>query len=551
MINNINSERGSSLIIVLLMIVIFSLLGLTLLTGAINGAKQNTIRQNEVQATYQAQKGINYVLSDLNKVASSMNNTTYPNEIQLEASFNTKMNDFIHNYNNRSIAHTASTYGEAIVHISNDSPPTGLTRKLKIRSKGIAHHQTKEITTLISVKALKIPKQLKYALGAKHNLDLFGTIDIEGDLFVGTNLRTENRTLVNNIENPNPSPFWLYPSDFPTMRPENFLTVIGDTQRKTNGTMQSLNHDPTLAFKENYRPTLRTEIPTFNNINISAKKSDFLFAPDTVIPAMLCTFGGNYSTKKVFINPTFCPNLSINGSGNKFKRLEVSRDLLIGSMSDTTIDVGEGLIVNGDLIIGNPLALPNIPIDSYPDITIKGPIFVTGKLIIKGADLTVDSAIYVEDGGADATRIEVSRIQGLVEGGATKSLVLLSKGGISTKFLNEHEDTPMHLRAYLYSQDNIYIYGVQSHILIEGGIFSEKQVRMSAHRGKDKPKNLGLFCPSGFVDGGLSCFENGHESLPPEKSRLRVIYNQDIIENPPAEMPNITNIEVEIENVTY
>jgi hypothetical protein len=91
------------------------------------------------------------------------------------------------------------------------------------------------------------------------------------------------------------------------------------------------------------------------------------------------------------------------------------------------------------------------------------------------------------------------------------------------------------------------IYGVGSNVEIQGGVFGRKIV-LNATRGRVTPG-------SGYDDertNGLYNFQSNQTQISPSKSRLRIIYNPELIKNPPEGLPKvkdlaITKLEREIE----
>ncbi len=57
----VKSDRGNTLIIVLLMIVIFTIAGLSLISTTFNGVKKTDARETDIKSVELAEKGIDYL----------------------------------------------------------------------------------------------------------------------------------------------------------------------------------------------------------------------------------------------------------------------------------------------------------------------------------------------------------------------------------------------------------------------------------------------------------------------------------------------------------
>lgn len=162
------------------------------------------------------------------------------------------------------------------------------------------------------------------------------------------------------------------------------------------------------------------------------------------------------------------------------------------------------LLFNGDVVI-----------ESLDKLTIARPLIVRGDLTIKG-NVSFSSTVYTL-GNTFIDRANILPID--AEKG--NSLILLSKGQILLNRINEFDDTPTTLQAFMYSDSNAptYVYAVGSILEVNGGLYSKGPLEVNVFRGT-------------FNGGdGVSPTENFDRQVPAheaEKSRLKLTYNDSV-----------------------
>ncbi|MCD8502718.1 MAG: hypothetical protein LRY71_14935 [Bacillaceae bacterium] len=57
----VKNNRGSTLLLVLLMVLIFTVLGMALISSTLSGTKRTIYRESDVRATAMAEMGIDYI----------------------------------------------------------------------------------------------------------------------------------------------------------------------------------------------------------------------------------------------------------------------------------------------------------------------------------------------------------------------------------------------------------------------------------------------------------------------------------------------------------
>lgn len=588
----LRNENGNTLIIVLLMIVIFSVAGLSLLSTTMNGVKRTSVREADIQVTELAEKGIDFLTAYLetetkplvglpvgdfeNRMASivqtyyvSNENTIHQNAGKLVDGNNKKLNVKIYN-------RTYLTPGTE-----------DLTQAMTLHSEATVKGKTKTIISTIHLGAKKVPDALKYAVGAYNpckdaakcvskkddgNMFLHGGVAIKGDLYVERNLVTKNTGVVTSTNN---GYKWI-PSDLPSIEGESgskARLIVGEKLYKLNTDKLSYNqninqntfnrsdeyeeiaplkvNDAFTKYKSDpnkqYTPILESRVTNFAPIDIDAQKDDYYFDSATTTP--LSELVGIKDTKNAFVN-----GLNI-GNGNStivlsnsvtLNRLSVllkeNQTLSLRNpipKSDMVFSLKNGGYIGGDLTIGET---PRSPLDAnnpnhYEKFQIDGPLFVNGDLTINGANIKFNSSIFV----TGETNINYSRIQGIDQGQTESSLVIFGKGAIQISNNNLYKDEPNVIRGFFYSEELMEIYGVASHLEIQGGIFGRKIV-LNATKGIVRRDPIYLF---GYIIGYRDdIYAANQPNLSPSQSRLKITYNPDLIENPPEGLPKIKDLAV-------
>ncbi len=588
----LRNENGNTLIIVLIMIVIFSVAGLSLLSTTMNGVKRTSVRESDIQVTELAEKGIDFLTAYLetetkplvglpvgdfeNRMASivqtyyvSNENTIHQNAGKLIDENNKKLNVKIYNR-------------------SYLTPGTeDLTQAMTLHSEATVKGKTKTIISTIHLGAKKVPDALKYAVGAYNpckdeakcvskkddgNMFLHGGVAIKGDLYVERNLVTKNTGVVTYQNNG----FTWIPSDLPSIEGENgskARLIVGEKLYKLNTDKLSYNQNinqntfnrsdayeeivpskVTEAFtkynsdpNKQFTPILESRVTNFAPIDIDAQKDDYYFDSANTTP--LSELIGVKDTKNAFVNG------SLIGNGNS--TIVLSNSVTLNRLSvllkenqtlslrntipkpDMVFSLKNGGYIGGDLTIGetprSPLD-PNNP-NNYEKFQIDGPLFVNGDLTINGANVKFNSSIFV----TGETNINYSKIQGIDQGQTESSLVIFGKGAIQISNNNLYKDEPNVIRGFFYSEELMEIYGVASHLEIQGGIFGRKIV-LNATKGvvrRDPIYFLGYII--GYRD---DIYAANQPSLSPSQSRLKITYNPDLIENPPEGLPKIKDLAV-------
>ncbi|MGX6442939.1 hypothetical protein ACWM35_06865 [Neobacillus sp. K501] len=567
--NHFKDEQGYTLVLTLFVILLFTLLGASLMAATIGGAQKTKIRQVDIQSTELANNGVEYITAKINtelKDALGTNGLT-------RSEFITKLNNTLVNYQDTTnpISNTGET-GDYKVYISKiepsydrDGKENPLRKKVTFISKGTADGKEEQITSVVEIGAQSVLETLKYAVGANKctgtnctqfngegNMFLHGGVTIQGDFKVDNNLITTDRGYAylggeRWIES-------LYPSILPIQGSTQPLLVIG-------GNVYTFNHSPTYnnhisstyfgssytnrtnnlneAFYNNNKPTIvKRDVPR-DEINIGNQKSVYYFSETGAIllnGENTTVFYNNldYPTQKVYASYKECEYVKVRGqyvwtcssprfdgvyifnANNSFGSFATKGSLKIESSPSSlkTTKFNNGAYIENNLSIGNGSS--SYDISSYDKLRIDGPIYVNGDVTIKGANAEFNSIMYVNGN----VTIENSQLKGL---GTTGSLIIFAKGNINIRNNSVNQDNPSNIKGFFYSEQALEIFGVGSNIRIEGGV-SARRIVLNAIRGRASDSSF-----SGSQRITYSDYFEGRTNQPNKTSRLQIIYDSNIM----------------------
>ena len=568
---NLKRQQGYSLLITLVILILFSILGLSLLSLSISGISKNEIREDNVQAQDLSEKGIDRITQQINaeltKKIEESNGLTRTNFINL---LNSTINKYKCTTGNPIYDNSAKTgsYNSCIKEVK-PTVENELRKSLLFESRGKSGDSTKTLLTEIEIGAESAPETLKYAVGTnintndgmqngEGNLYLHGGVSVKGDFKVDGNLITRNYGYAYlNGEQWIPS---LLPESIPSDGAANAKIVLGkDSYKLTSNTGYS-NHidrntftglsnyskttDMTNLFWGSKVPKIVQRDPVLSPIGITDQKGNFLLStgeyystginrepisnvnkgnsniiPKYIVKTVECTGKGKTEKCVDVYTDKFDGLFELNGS-NTFNKFSTIGDLKIIN-SDSTFK--KGLYVGGNLQIGNNNTTYNL--NNYSPVTIEGPIYVKGNVNIQGANLKSNVLLYVE-GNVD---IQYSIINGkpLIDS-KQGSLIIFSKGQIKISNNSLNQDTPSTIKGFFYSEEDLEIFGVGSNIRVEGGV-SARRIVLNAIRGRASDRSFSGATTIGSWYYGYDYFEgeNGQKTRP---SRLQIIYDQEIIE---------------------
>lgn len=470
----IKNQNGSALLLVLLMVVVLSVLGLTLMANTINDKKQTVARESDIVSIHQARKALEEGIALIK--AEFVDN--YDAELITPSEHTSNVQDFLDRFtevNGEYFYNNGTSNVPSLFHIIEDIPKNefgqplidttrDLSRKFVIKSRAVDKDgRTREFKQDIYLSA--IPSFLYFAVGSRDNLYLQGSPTIKGNIYANKGLYVKNKANfeINGIDS------WVEDTLFPFATKsleatiENSELVLEENiEIKVNDSLKNIASSDFFEDNVVFHKDSKIKFGNFdfaNDVDIERtfvdKINEQLSAPSMVISDL--------------IDPNFFINLANNSSNIKsFTSISDLDDIYkndhtpvhLGNFlinENVEIPVDNWLIIDGDLIIQ---ALEG------ESIIIDGNILVTGNIAIIGDGLKFDSAIFAL-GRADIFDADISSIDD------NKTLILMAKEGLEVARMNEFQATSTDkIKAFLYTESAATLYGVGSRIYIEGGVFA-------------------------------------------------------------------------------
>ncbi|WP_077706091.1 hypothetical protein [Virgibacillus dokdonensis] len=555
-----HDESGYTLLLVLLLIVVFMTLALSAVMMTMSGMKKNTVREEYVQATELADKGLLHITKEINaQLEARLGEYGLPRQ-----QFIQELEDVLANYtceeNTIQVKGKTGKY-EACINggwenvINRDGTVNELRKLVSFKSVGFVEGRERTFHSNVEIGAKTVPEALKYAIGSHQadgsipgegNLFLHGGVTIEGDLKVDKHVITSDKgyAYLGRDE-------WidsLSPEILPSGNTNKAKLVLGGDLYTVDPPTNHYNwqrnwyknHIQRTKFSNNryekhYRPeevfsqapNIVSRSPNQEEIRINEQKKNHFYEkseidhPANILDEKKLTTGNRYAKEKVYADGAkecswfWCQDVQeyILQGNNTFKKFATEKSLV--NRAGTT-SIAETMYVGGDLFIGNGSNSyhPNY----YDKIQMEGSIYVNGDLTIKGADATFNTLMYVN---GDVT-IENTQIKGVKEDGEEQSLIIFANGNIHIRNNSVNQDKPSKIRGFFYSKSDFEMFGVGSNMYIDGGI-SARRVVLNAIRGRARDNR---FFGAQYIGG--SYFE-GRENQLDMPSRLQIIYNPEII----------------------
>ncbi|MFJ5768460.1 hypothetical protein [Psychrobacillus sp. NPDC093180] len=578
---HIKNQNGYTLLITIVILILFSILGLSLLTLTMGGVSKNDIRQDNVRSVDLSEKGIDHITHQINaeltKKLEESSGLTRTNFISL-------LNSTINKYKcttgtavvdpngktgvyNACIKDVKPTYEIGQPTVEND-----LRKLIVFESKGTSGNSSNTLLTEIEIGAESAPETLKYAVGTnlnkkdglqegEGNLYMHGGVTVKGDFKVDGNIITRDHGYAYLGGDQ-----WI-PSILPESKPSDGATssklVLGQDFYRLNSNVSYSSHinsntpkgssysNPTdikQLFRTGYAPKIVQRNPVISPIGIDDQKANFYLSSGEKFSTGLYKKISNINKPSSKSIPTYTDrktecirsgffvcyeyrNIDTEKEDGSF---EMTNNNIFGQLStignleiiDSNTVFNKGLYVGGNLQIGNNNNTddPN----NYSPVTLDGPIYVKGDVNIQGANLRSNVLLYVEGD----VNIKYSTINGkTLKDGKQGSLIIFSKGEIKISNNSVNQDTPSIIKGFFYSEKDLEIYGVGSNISIEGGI-SARRIVLNAIRGRASDnsfpgaKNIVWWNGRKYV---YDYFE-GVSGQASRNSRLQIIYDQEIIE---------------------
>lgn len=537
--NQLNCDHGYSLLSVLLLFTLISIVGITLVGITMNSSKFVSHDKQTIEDKTIAQNNIEEAMVRLDKEIEKLNSKSISSSNVL-SEMKTALNNVVVQGGNK-------------YKITSENLKDGVdgVYMLKATIKSPLGNSGKEISKEVILST--IAKVFQYSLVSPGTVTFNGAAYIEGDV------------LTNVIQNRNEAKFisgstYMKKTSYPAIK--GSLSVTDRNGYKYYNNKYS-SFDPNSNNLNKYFsivPKIKNSEQNINDLELSytnsLNKVNLNLSTTKVeqdcyrnwLGQLICTMKDFSYNEKTQITSTKLGALTIRNKGDITVNgnLIVTKNLTIESGGKLTVNgsikVEEGATLKGEIVLKS--AEDFIYIDSYTNIDnfkMTGKMFINHNADIKN-DFNTNGTVFVR-GTVD--------IENLSNNAGTLLVIADNKVKISNNSL--YTDEPKVIDAFIYSNNELEIYGVGSHLKIQGGIYG-KSIILNATKGKTKKATSSWWtytCPSGYDNLSDLCFQKNQNSLDPTTSRLSVIYKKEFILNPPTGIPTIEKIQIKELNTIY
>lgn len=484
----LKSQKGSTLIAVMLVFLVLTTLLLVLLAANIGGAKRTEMRETDITENLDALAAIKEGVA----VTQAFITNNSPTLLTSNTTYDSKLKLFMDEENAKN-----SGYKLKDVTIDHTTLTDGFTRVLNVTSPPYSQ--------LVYVTAT--PSFLKYALGSRSNLTMNGSPSIQGDIYSRFSLNISNEALyLNNSVLQSKSTYLPVSKHSPEVTSELFIEE-GDLQLCTSGNCYSktanafkktaawrtlsrekLPIDIHTAFSDKYAPRYAQLDAPFADIDIPGtfleKVRDVGIMLKDFPTAFYDTEEKRNAAKVAHIRDELAKEAPTYTDSKKLENPPASQYILYRgdpniNVSSLTVPEGKWLIIDGDA---------NFEDNGQKALDIKGNILITGNLKLTG-NLSFDSVIYVLGQttikNADIHCYQNSCTTGTIDEDIWKNpaFILMTQGNLDINLVNKFNESTSGINGYLYTASVADVYGVGSLLNVTGGLFSKDNLTINSFRG--------------------------------------------------------------------
>lgn len=513
------NENGYSLLVTFAVIIIFTILGLSLITLTSSGITKNNTREELVQAQDLSDKGIDYAVKDIQALLEKeikdrpmgkaafesflVNTLTAPilscsQGIYIPAENNNKTHVCI----------------EKVELMSNEEKDR-YKRLVTFKSTGRVNSKEHITYAQIIIGTDAIPDQLRYAVSTNDegNLYLHGGVEIQGDIKTDGQLIISEKAhwLKNNVAQ---WPDSVFPRIIPDSKSVTPKIIMRESEKNIYYVNNTVDYPSHISGNTNYlnssrytkfiplNPASKSELQKrlflTKNVSLVTKSlpGDNLEITEKVIPL--------YTNKNY--NKNYPSGLSVSYTNHETSKFNRDNIIFIhGEKKDCNIFGCKKTLDRGNFNING----------SGKTLNLSGTYFINGDFIVNNTNLRSDAMLYV-NGNVD---IKDSTLNGI---NSNSTLFIFATGDISISNISVDSATPSMIKGFFYSKQNMIMYGVGSNINLYGGI-SAKRTILTAVRG-----NSYNYTYESSKNQKETVITNGVE-VPKRNSRLKITYDENLI----------------------
>lgn len=516
----LHNDHGYTLVFTVGIIVIFMVLGLSLMMLTSSGIKKNEVRQDTVQSKDLADKGITYAVNDLQSYLEKtikntpmgktqfndlLNNTvkvTCPQNIIIPGEKNNKTNVCIEKV-------------EQISTVEQDR----YKRLVTFKSTGQVNGRDTIVRSKVIIGTDAIPDQLRYAVSTNKggNLFLHGGVEIQGDIKTDGNLIiSKNATWMSgSTAKWEDSVGARIVKETKSVNPKIIMRDKDQMIYTIDGSSSTVNYNSHIAgsFNNNYgkiSPYLSNSAPLvekklFNTQNLAIVTKSL--TPDNINVITKVEDKINESADYNYYDG----DVSITSTNNPIKNYTRDKTILIAKKEKKS-SFSFSCFCWREEETGKYLKA-NLTINVNSNINLRGSYYINGDLSITNTNLKSDAIIYVKGD----VNIRDSTLMGI---DPNSTLIIFADGNISISNISEYSsyNNPSTIKGFFYSNSDMIMYGVGSNIRLTGGISSRRLI-LTALRGDVSTTTKPI-----SIQNKLDV--NGFPVYP---SRLKVTYDENLI----------------------
>lgn len=522
--HQLRNSNGSALLIAVAVLMIFTILGLSLLTLTSNGLAKNETRENIVQATDLADKGIEYAVNDIQK--------TLEDEIINNPMGKTDFGKFLEKTLKKpalqcTVAEQASIGYEILtdnqsytsvciqdVDKISYEEKDAYKRIVTFKSTGYVNGKEKTIRTQVIIGTDAIPDQLRYAVSSNDgSLYIHGGVEITGDIKSEKDIHISKNAFSSWRSDPtwhNSVPLRMIPSvgsvssKIIFSNPDNKLYYYDKdlgTNNSWNAPQNNKEKDSVIKYFPKNNPKSIFSVNSNSNISSVLTRSDKTNILSKDLPKDVIDVTG--SIEKVYNNSKYdylIEGSTVEGNTSKLKKNEQD-NILITDLVCTS---------SAKNCLKNKMAKTTLNIKGK-DVELQGTYYINGNVVIENANLKNNAILYVNG----SVNIRFSTINGL---NTNNTLIIFATDEIFIANISEYSNNYSEIKGFFFSQQDMTLYGIGSNIQITGGISANNlfltAVRGSVTKVNNSPKT---------IDASSQLKEGA-------KSRLKIIYDADVID---------------------
>ncbi|MDQ0214533.1 hypothetical protein J2S13_000929 [Oikeobacillus pervagus] len=496
----IMTENGNTLILVLLISVIFMTIGMAIVAATIGGSKRTSIREAEVNTTYEAVKVLDQITADLSR---HLRVEDYEIENLRTATVSNKIREILDSIKNEYLSENGIErieYKDVTTNYKEVKPSETLTRVFEIsvttkteEGKGKIDRTAKK-RLIIS----PLPSFLKYAVGSEKGiLSLNGSPNIAGNVFANNlHIQEEAKYFLPNdaeddpstIKTPYPSVIGdLYANDFKADKIYHVLKADHFYKQripylKNDSQYQEVHFDE--AFEEEKKKIEgKVNLFTMEDFPTIEYPEHEEFLTDKIVDGKYWTYDEKgkaivHSLHGSHIKQTGDLTITNTNSPSHFKNVEIGGDLTIVANQNMSVD---NLIVDGKVEI----------INNHGQFTVQGKVKAKSIKVINTEEGSLSmEAIFSED----EIRIENKKTMKINGSIASKGKVFIKNIGMmniqslsnlySGEKLEFNNKGNLTIETDLVSSGTIILENSQS-LNFSGDMYSTGEMKLISHNNDD------------------------------------------------------------------